>query len=461
MNEITIISGIIVNPVGKIRADIKIEDGKIVAIGRNLKREGIVIDAKGNYILPGAVDGHVHFQNRFGKILTKDDFKGGTKAAAAGGVTTVIDYYSLPGKRSILKELKERIGQIKKQAIVDYGIHPAISGKYPLTEEELKEVILSGFPSFKIYMTYEKQGLRSSDFRLLELLEYSKKHGGLVNVHAENNDIVESLTESHLQEGKRAVGDYPETRPKVAEIEAIQRAITLTKYTDSRLYVVHVSTGEGANLISKARFEGVTIFGETCPQYLLLTDEYYKKEHGELYICAPPLRNKQEQEMLWDAVASGKIQVVGSDHCGYSVDQKLGWEGFDQVPPGLPGVETLLPLMFSEGVSKGRISIERLVSLVSTNPSILFGLYPRKGLVTVGSDADLVIVNPKQEVILKNENIVSNSGYTPYEGWKLKGKVEMTILRGKIVFDGEQVYEKAGFGEFIPRKITEKIKEVK
>lgn len=461
MSETLIIkNGNVVTPLGVLNVDIKIENEKIVSISKNVREDGTIINAKGRYVLPGAIDCHVHFQNTFGSIQTRDDFEGGTMAAAAGGVTTVVDYHSLPGKTHILEELTDRIESIKKQAIIDYGIHPAISGKYPLEREELKEVISAGFPSFKVYMTYEKQGLRSSDARLLELLKYTEQLGGLVNIHAENNDIVEYLTESYLIRGKTRPDDYPYTRPKIAEVEAIQRAILLTRESNSRAYIVHVSTGEGAKLIGKARSEDILILGETCPQYLLLTEKYYQNEKGALYICAPPLRGDTDRALLWEALASGKLQVVGSDHCGYSSDQKLGWERFDQVPPGLPGVETLLPLMFSEGVMKGRISIDRLVSVIATNPAKIFGLYPKKGVIAPGSDADLVIINPKKEVIIKNGELYGKAGYSPYDGWRLKGCIEKTVLRGRIIFDGDQIFEKPGFGEFVPRRITENIKWV-
>lgn len=448
--------GKIVTPSGTVKADIGIENGKISNLGKGLQGEE-EIDVEDNFVLPGVVDSHVHFQNVFGSIKSAEDFEGGTKSAASGGVTTVIDYYSLSGEKSIWTEIQDRIKDVENQAFIDFSIHPALAGA-AVKKKEVKKAIKKGTPSFKVYLTYKKEGLMSDDLTVLSLLEENKKNGGgLTAVHAENNNIVEGIKKDFVKENKTSLNHYPKTRPSIAEVEAVNRMLKFAEYSNSPLYIVHVSTKEAMKSISENNLKNV--YAETCPHYLLLTEEKYMSDKPELYQCAPPLRSDQDRKFLWKAIIDGTVDVIGSDHCGYSPKQKLG-KGFDKVPPGLPGVETLLPVIYSEGVEKGRITIERLVSLLCANPAKIFGLYPEKGCILPGSDADLTILDPDKEWEINKETLTTDAKYSPFEGMTLRGAVEKTISKGKIIYDGNSLKGTPGRGEFIKRKIRNE-KEVK
>lgn len=438
--------GKIVTPSAVVEADVGIENGKISCLGKSIQGQK-EIDADSNFVLPGVVDGHIHFQNVFGSIQSAEDFEGGTKAAASGGVTTVIDYYTLPGEEDIWTEIQNRIDTVGRRAFIDFGIHPALAGSL-VERKGIRKAIEEGTPSFKVYLTYKKEGLMSDDLTVLSLLEETKNSGGLTVVHAENNNIVERITDEFINDGKTSLEYYPKTRPPIAEVEAVNRMLKFSEYTNSPLYIVHLTTREAMKLISESNLNNV--YAETCPHYLLLTEEKYKSDKAGLYQCAPPLRSDQDRKYLWKAVMDGTVDVIGSDHCGYSHEQKLG-KGFDEVPPGIPGVETLLPVMYSEGVAKGRITIERLVSLICANPARIFGLYPRKGCILPGSDADLVVLNPDREWEVSKESLLTDAGYSPFEGMTLKGFVEKTISKGEIVFDGTSLSGKVGRGNFIKR----------
>ncbi len=433
-------------------ADIGIEDGKIVAIARDLKGEE-VIDAGGKIVMPGMIDGHTHMAMPFMGTFSSDDFETGTKAAAFGGVTTIINFAIQEKGKGLKDAIEVEDSKAKGKAFIDYAFHVAITDMREDVLAEIPEVMKNGVTSFKLFMTYE--GLMVTDDVLLEVLDVVTKNGGLVGVHAENYYIIKFLTKRLLAEGKTDPIYHAYSRPNCCEEEAVNRACIITQIVNGRLYVVHLSTAEGLERIEEFQKRGVRVYAETCPQYLLLDEELYKEPDfgGAKYVMSPPLRREKDRRALWDGIRRGTIQLIGSDHCPFFMEQKeMGKDDFTKIPNGAPGVETTLPLLFSEGVVKGRITLNRLVEVFSTNPAKLYGMYPKKGTIAIGSDADIVILDPKKEVTLSVDMLHQNVDYTPYEGWKVKGYPVVTIVRGKVVCEEGEFYGEKGYGEFVPRK---------
>ncbi|MFZ5634675.1 MAG: dihydropyrimidinase [Bacillota bacterium] len=438
---------------GTKESDILVKGDTIAAVGTGLEdREAEVIDARGKYVLPGAIDVHTHMQLPFGGTVSADDFANGTKAAAFGGVTTIIDF-AIQAKGETLKEtVAKRRAEADGKVYIDYGLHVAVTDLTDDVMAEIPSIIESGCPSFKLFMTY--QGLAVDDGTLYFALKTASEAGGMVGVHAENMTLIDRMINKLLAEGKTAPMYHEVSRPVIAEAEAVSRAIMLAGDTGSRLYIFHLSSGAGLEKIRAAREKGSPVFAETCPQYLLLSRENYREPgfRGARYVMSPPLRGKEDQDALWAGLADGTLQAVGSDHCPFRTEQKkLGESAFNKIPNGAPGVETILPLLYSEGVGKGRLKLERLVEAVSTGPARLFGLYPRKGAVLPGSDADLVILDPDKEVALSSETLHMNVDYTPYEGFKVKGYPVVTVSRGKVVCKYGEFYGRRGDGKFISR----------
>ncbi len=433
-------------------ADIGIEDGKIVAIARDLKGDE-VIDAGGKIVMPGMIDGHTHMAMPFMGTFSSDDFETGTKAAAFGGVTTIINFAIQEKGKGLKDAIEVEDSKAKGKAFIDYAFHVAITDMREDVLAEIPEVMKNGVTSFKLFMTYE--GLMVTDDVLLEVLDVVTKNGGLVGVHAENYYIIKFLTKRLLAEGKTDPIYHAYSRPNCCEEEAVNRACIITQIVNGRLYVVHLSTAEGLERIEEFQKRGVRVYAETCPQYLLLDEELYKEPDfgGAKYVMSPPLRREKDRRALWDGIRRGTIQLIGSDHCPFFMEQKeMGKDDFTKIPNGAPGVETTLPLLFSEGVVKGRITLNRLVEVFSTNPAKLYGMYPKKGTIAIGSDADIVILDPKKEVTLSVDMLHQNVDYTPYEGWKVKGYPVVTIVRGKVVCEEGEFYGERGYGEFVPRK---------
>jgi len=437
-------------------ADIGIKDGKIAAISKDLQDADEIIVASGKLVMPGMIDGHTHMDMPFMGTFSSDDFETGTRAAAFGGVTTIINFAIQEKGKSLKDAIETEYAKAKGKSFIDYAFHVAVTDMREDVLAEIPEVMKDGITSFKLFMTYES--LMVTDDVLLEVLEVVSKNGGLVGVHAENYYMIKFLTKRLLAEGKTAPIYHAYSRPNCCEEEAVGRAALITKLIGGRLYIVHLSTAEGLSRIEEAQNEGVRVYAETCPQYLLLDESLYNEPDfgGAKYVMSPPLRKEKDRVALWNGLRKGTIQLVGSDHCPFNMkDQKImGKDDFTKIPNGAPGVETSLPLLYSEGVAKGRISINRLVEVFSTNPAKLYGLYPKKGCIAVGSDADIVILDPEKEVTLSVDTLHHNVDYTPYEGWKVKGYPVTTIVRGKIVCNDGEFFGEKGYGEFLPRGVA-------
>ena len=449
-------NGVIVTATDTYEADIEMNDGVITQIGQNLLSEDAeVIDAKGSYIFPGGVDPHTHLDMPFGGTVTKDDFESGTKAAAFGGTTTIIDF-CLTSKGVPLKEAVNTWHEKSKdKAVIDYGFHLQI---VEMTDSVLAELpVISkeeGITSFKVFMAYKNQ-FQADDETLYKTLIAGKELGALVMVHAENGDVIDYLVKKALAEGNTAPIFHALTRPPEVEGEATGRAATLTGLADSQLYVVHVSCAEAARKIAEARSNGINIWGETCPQYLVLDQTYLEKENfeGAKYVWSPPLREKWNQDVLWNALKAGQLQTIGSDQCSFDFtgQKDLGKNDFSKIPNGGPLIEDRFSILYSEGVDKGRISLNQFVDMISTRAAKLFGLYPKKGTITVGADADLVFFDPNIERVISAKTHHMAVDYNPFEGMKVKGEPVSVLSRGEFVIKEKQFVGQPGTGQYIKR----------
>ena len=451
--------GLIVTSTGSYHADVFADGDKIKAIGTDLDSPADeVIDASGKYVLPGAIDPHTHLQMPFMGTHAQDDYQTGTIAAACGGVTTVVDFDLQQKGESLIEAIERKQSWAEGKVAIDYSLHPAVMDPRPEVIQEVKKACLDyGTPSFKIFMVYD---FRVDDATMIKLLEETKKYGGLVQVHAENVYIIQHLNETLEKEGKLTPYYHAVSRPNIAEEEAIFRAAKMVELTGSRIYIVHLSSKEGLFKVKEARDHGINVYAETCPQYLLLDEERYKEPgfQGAKYVMSPPLRTKESNEALWGGLTSGDLQVVATDHCPFDFEGKKdmnGKEDYKMIPNGAPGIETLLMLLHSEGVVKGRISLERMVDVLSTGTARMFGLKD-KGSVTVGKDADLVIFDPDQKFTITQSKLHMNVDYTPYEGMEITGMPLAVYSRGKRVAEWQDDHVdfvgEIGRGRFIKRE---------
>jgi len=451
--------GTIVTSTGRYVADVYAEGDKIKSIGKDLDQPADeVVDASGKYVLPGAIDPHTHISMPFMGTSAQDDYKTGTIAAACGGVTTVVDFDLQQKGESLLEAIERKQSWAEGKVVVDYSLHPAVMDPRPEVIEEVKKAVLDyGTPSFKIFMVYD---FRVDDATMIKLLEETKKYGGLVQVHAENVYIIQHLNEVLEKEGKLEPWYHAVSRPNIAEEEAIARAAKMVELTDSRIYIVHLSSKEGLVKVQEARDRGVNVFAETCPQYLLLDEERYKEPdfQGAKYVMSPPLRSKESNQALWGGLNSGDLQVVATDHCPFDFNGKkdmFGKDDYKKIPNGAPGIETLLMLMHTQGVVKGRISLERMVEVLSTGTARMFGLKD-KGEIAVGKDADMVIFDPDQKFTITQPKLHQNVDYTPYEGMEMTGMPYAVYSRGKRVAEWQndhvEFVGEVGRGRFVKRE---------
>ena len=433
-------------------ADIGIRAGRIAALGTGLGPATETIDATGRLVLPGGIDSHVHLSQPSGPgIVMADDFESGTRSAAFGGNTLVMPFCMQPKGASLRQAVKDYHALADQRCYTDVSFHLVITDPTPtLLGQELPALVDDGYTSFKVFMTY--QDLALSDMQLLQVFSSARDTGSLVMVHAENYDAIRFLTEQLEQAGKTAPRFHATSRPIAVEREATHRAISLAELVDVPVMIVHVSNGESMEQIRWAQSRGLKVYGETCPQYLVLTEKDLEglNMEGAKYVCSPPPRDHASQKACWNGLQTGVFQVFSSDHCPFRYDDpqgKLvpkGRTSFRWVPNGIPGVETRLPILFSEGVVKGRISLNEFVALTSTNHARMYGLHPRKGTIAIGADADIAIWDAERRMTIRASGLHHGADYTPYEGIEVTGWPITTIVRGKaVVRDGTLVGAKS------------------
>ena len=456
IHDLVIHNGKLVSSTQILEMDLAIDGEKITAIGQGLSGRRDV-DASGKYVIPGGVDPHVHLEMPVEATRSSDDWFTGTRAAAYGGTTSVIDFVEPVRNESLVQALNARRELAERKAVIDFGLHMTIIKDDAQTLQEITTLCTDGCTSFKTYLTYD--GFCLSDPVFLNVLCIVKKAGGIVLVHAENDAIIRHLQRRYHKLEKTAPKYHAVTRPPIAESEAIQRSLALAEVAGARLYVVHTSTALGVEAIRGARKRGVAAYGETCPQYLLLTDQELSRPgfDGAKFVCSPPLRSQPDNERLWEALRDDDLQTVGTDHCPFFFkgQKDLGKNNFMNIPGGLPGIESRLALIHQYGVRAGRISLNRWVQICCTNPARLFGLYPRKGALEIGADADLVLFDPDKEVTLKKSILHEQVDYTPYEGFELRGFPVMTILRGQVIVENGEFSGAPGDGRYLSRQLGE------
>jgi dihydropyrimidinase len=442
-----------------VACDVGIRGGKIVTLGEGLAAAEEVIDARGRLVLPGGIDSHVHFSQPSGPdIVMADDFESGTRAAAFGGNTLVMPFCMQQKGESLRQAVKDYHAKAEGKCHVDVSFHLIISDPTPqVLGQELPALVGDGYTSFKVFMTY--QDLALSDMQLLEVFSTARETGALVMVHAENYDAIRFLTDRLERAGSTAPKFHATSRPIPVEREATHRAISLAELVDVPIMIVHVSNGESMEQIRWAQSRGLKVFGETCPQYLVLTEKDLEglNMEGAKYVCSPPPRDEASQKACWHGLETGVFQVFSSDHCPFRYDDpqgKLipkGRTSFRWVPNGIPGVETRLPILFSEGVVKGRISLNQFVALTSTNHAKMYGLHPRKGTIAVGADADIAIWDPGRRVTISQSLLHHGSDYTPFEGLEVTGWPVTTLVRGVTVVRDGALAASARTGQYVAR----------
>jgi dihydropyrimidinase len=451
-----ITNGRLVTATDTYESDIAIRDEKVVAIGQGLPRENAakIIDAAGKYVLPGGIDVHTHLDMPFGGTTSSDDFETGTRAAAFGGTTTLIDFAIQYKGQTLRTALDSWMKKADGRAVSDYSFHCIITDLGSAQLEEMNALVREGVTSFKLFMAYPGVFMLD-DATIFRALRATGKNGGLVCMHAENGGAIDVIVQQALADGKKAPKYHALTRPTTAEAEATARAIALAEMAGSPVYIVHMSCNDALEKVREARDRGLPVYGETCPQYLYLSLENFDAPgfEGAKYVFTPPLREKWHQEKLWNGLKRDHLQVVSTDHCPFCFKEQkeLGRDDFTKIPNGGPGIEHRMSLIYSGGVSAGRFSVNRFVELVATTPAKLFGLYPRKGTIAVSSDADLVIFDSKRKHTISAKTHHMRVDYSMFEGIKVTGMPQTVISRGHVLVDGDKFLGRAGWGQFLRR----------
>ncbi|HZI20510.1 MAG TPA: dihydropyrimidinase [Pyrinomonadaceae bacterium] len=448
-------NGRVVTAVDDYRADILIEGERVTTIGARLDMEADhVIDAAGKLVIPGGIDPHTHMELPFGGTESSDDFRTGTAAAAHGGTTTIIDF-AVQYKGQALREGLDRWHEkAEGKAAIDYGFHLIVTDLEDERVPELYSVMDEGVTSFKLFMAYPGVFL-SDDATIFRAMSAAGSRGGLVCMHAENGVVINEIIKRALAEGRTAPKYHALTRPTIAEAEGVHRAIRLAEMAEAPVYIVHLSCADALEQVREARDRGLPAFAETCPQYLFLSIENYDEPDfgGAKYVMTPPLREKWNQAELWKGLRTDDLQVISTDHCPFCMKEQkeLGRGDFSKIPNGAPGVEHRMSLIYHGGVVENRVSLNRFVELTSTAAAKMFGLFPRKGTIAVGSDADIVVFDPDAEQTISAATHHMNVDYSAYEGWKLRGAVETVLSRGRVVIEGGEFKGRAGDGRFLRR----------
>ena len=451
--SIIIKNGTIVTPRGSYISDIKIENEIITNISENLQDDRAqIIDVTGCLLFPGFIDSHTHFDLDTGHTRTADNFETGTAAAIVGGTTTILDFATQNKGETLSEALTNWHKLAKDVSSCDYGFHMAITQWNDDIKDELKVMINQGITSFKAYMAYDN--LRVNDGEIYDMLKCLKEYNGILSVHCENGDLVNTMIKEQIKSGNTSPASHPLSRPNIVEAEAVSRFIDIANIADAPIYIVHLSTKEAMDVVLRARSRGQNIYVETCPQYLLLDDSLYLSDDFESakYVLSPPLRKKDDIDRLWKALSLDEIDTIGTDHCSFNFkgQKDHGINNFSKIPNGIPGVEHRPVLMYTYGVASGRITKEQMCYLLSENISKIFGMFPRKGILQVGSDADIVIWDTLVQGVISKDNQKQNVDYTPFEGFKTVGCAKHVFLRGEHVVDNGNII-KQNFGEYIKR----------
>jgi len=451
-----ITNGRIVTATDTYTADVAISSGKIATIGENLSRENAkhIIDAAGKYVFPGGIDVHTHLDMPFGGTTSSDDFETGTRAAAFGGTTTLIDFAIQYKGQTLRTAFDTWMQKADGKAVCDYAFHCIITELADAQLEEMDALVREGVTSFKLFMAYPGVFMLD-DGSIFKALRRTAKNAGLVCMHAENGNAIDVIVQQALAEGKKAPKYHALTRPTTAEAEATSRAIALAEMAGAPVYIVHLSCNDALEKVREARDRGLPVYAETCPQYLYLSIENFDVPdfEGAKYVFTPPLREKWHQEKLWNGLKRDHLQVVSTDHCPFCFKEQkeLGRGDFTKIPNGGPGVEHRMSLIYSGGVAAGRFSVNRFVELVSTTPAKLFGLYPRKGTIAVGSDADVVIFDPYRKHTISAKTHHMRVDYSMFEGIQVTGMPSTVLSRGRVVVDEDKFLGRGGAGEFVKR----------
>jgi dihydropyrimidinase len=448
-------NGRIITAVDDYHADVLIEDEKIATIGRKLDiQSDRTIDASGKLVIPGGIDPHTHMELPFGGTFASDDFRTGTIAAAHGGTTTIIDFAVQYHGESLIQAVDNWHRKAEGKTAIDYGFHLITTDLPDARVPEMKQLIKEGVMSFKLFMAYPGVFL-VDDATIYRAMKVAGNAGGLICMHAENGIVINEIIKTALAEGKTAPKYHALTRPTKAEAEGVHRAIAIADMAEAPVYIVHLSCSDALEEVRAARDKGIAAYAETCPQYLFLDYSLYEREgfEGAKWVMTPPLREKWNQDKLWQGLKGNDLQVISTDHCPFCFKEQkeLGRDDFTKIPNGGPGVEHRMSLVYNGGVAGGRISLNRFVELTSTSAAKLFGLFPRKGTIAVGSDADIVVFDPDQEMTISVANHHMNVDYSAYEGMKLKGVTRTVLSRGKIVIDEGKYVGKPGDGQFLRR----------
>jgi len=449
-------NGSVVTATDTYTADVAIVNGKITAIGADLPTQnaGQILEASGKLVLPGGIDVHTHLDMPFGGTTSADDFETGTHAAAFGGTTTLIDFAIQYKGQPLRQAFDTWMSKAANKAVCDYAFHCIVTDVSGGQLSEMNDLVHEGVTSFKLFMAYPGVFMLD-DGSIFKALQTTAKNGGMVCMHAENGSAIDVIVQQALAEGKRAPKYHALTRPTTAEAEAVGRAIALAEMAGAPIYIVHLSCNEALEKIREARDRGLPVYAETCPQYLYLSLENMDAPgfEGAKYVFTPPLREKWHQEKLWNGLKHDHLQVVSTDHCPFCFKEQkeMGRDDFTKIPNGGPGVEHRMSLIYSGGVASGRFNANRFVELVSTTPAKLFGLYPRKGTIAVGSDADLVIFDPRRKHTISAATHHMRVDYSMFEGIQVTGMPHIVLSRGRVVVEGEKFLGRAGHGEFLRR----------
>ena len=448
-------NGTIVTATDQYKGDVFVDGEKISVIGTSLAMPADrTIDATGKYLFPGGIDVHTHLDMPFGGSMSSDDFETGTIAAAYGGTTTVVDFAIQYHGQTLHHAWETWMKKAEGKAAIDYGFHMIITELNDQVELEMDELVSQGVTSFKLFMAYPGVFMLD-DASIFKALLRTGNNGGTICMHAENGGVIDVLVKKALAEGKTAPKYHALTRPARAEAEATHRAIALAEIAGVPIYIVHLSAPEALEMVTEARDRGLPAYAETCPQYLFLSYDNYEEPGfaGAKYVMSPPLRPKDAQDRLWRGLAGNDLQAISTDHCPFCMKEQkvLGEHDFSKIPNGAPGVETRMSLVYDGGVRTGKISLNRFVELTSTSPAKIFGLFPRKGTIAPGSDADIVVFDPEKKLTLGAKTLHMRCDYNPYEGREVTGATDTVISRGKVVIDAGKFTGKAGAGSFLKR----------